>query len=214
MPERGAGEWTEGFVGGGIGMLVLKGILIRRVGIEGRFGAELVGEGDLLRPWYDEQDSPLLPLQTAWSVVRSARVAVLDEEFVQTLRSYPELASVLVGRAMQRARNLAVIMAIVHQSRVDTRIHMLLWHMAGRWGRVRRDATIVPIRLTHAALAELVAARRQTVTSAISELTRNGHLSSEGDVWLLHGDPPRELLEFHRRPAQDLAAHSPTASAP
>jgi CRP-like cAMP-binding protein len=36
---------------GGYGLLVLEGLLLRRVGIEGRYGAELLGPGDLLRPW-------------------------------------------------------------------------------------------------------------------------------------------------------------------
>ena len=34
----------------GIGVLVLEGVMLHRVGIDGRFGAELVGEGDVLRP--------------------------------------------------------------------------------------------------------------------------------------------------------------------
>ena len=38
-------------IGEGIGLLVLQGCLLRRVGIDGRFGAELLGDGDLLRPW-------------------------------------------------------------------------------------------------------------------------------------------------------------------
>ncbi len=129
---------------GGMGILVLRGLLIRRVGIDGRFGAELLGEGDLLRPWQWESDSPTLPLEMAWSIVEPARLALLDEKFVRRcLGAYPELASALVGRAMQRARNLAVNMAIVHQARVDIRLHMLLWHLAGRWGRVRSEGTVV-----------------------------------------------------------------------
>ena len=48
-----------GLVGpGGIGLLVLEGLLIRRVGVDDRFGAELLGEGDLLRPWQSEQRRP------------------------------------------------------------------------------------------------------------------------------------------------------------
>ncbi len=144
---------------------MLAGHLIRRVGIEGRFGAELVGEGDLLRPWRDEHDSPMLPLETGWTVVNPARVAILDESFNPHLASYPELCACLVGRAVQRARYLAVQMAIIHQPRVDKKLHMLLWHLAGRWGRVRPEGTILRLRLTHQVLAELVAARRQTVTS-------------------------------------------------
>ena len=61
-------------------------------------------------------------------------------------------------------------MAIVHQARVDVRLHMLLWHLAARWGRVRSDGTVLRLRLTHAVLADLVAARRPTVTTALSDL--------------------------------------------
>jgi len=181
---------------GGLGILVLKGLLIRRVGIDGRFGAELLGEGDLLRPWQDESDSPMLPLQTGWSVVEPARLVLLDEEFVQRLASYPELGPAVVARAMQRVRNLAVNMAIVHQARVDVRLLMLLWHLAGRWGRVRSEGTVVRMRLTHALLADLVAARRPTVTSALSELARKGLLRSSGDEWMLFGEAPAELLDI------------------
>lgn len=178
----------------GLGILVLNGLLIRRVGIDGRFGAELLGEGDLLRPWQWEIDSPTLALEMAWSIVEPTRLALLDDEFAQQcIGAFPELAAPLVGRAMQRARNLAVNMAIVHQARVDVRIHMLLWHLAGRWGRVGSEGTILRKRLTHAVLADLVAARRPTVTSAISELVRSGLVQTTGDEWVLFGEPPGEL---------------------
>ena len=181
---------------GGLGLLVLGGLLIRHVGIEGRFGGELVGEGDLLRPWQSDSDSSLLPLETGWSVIHPARLAVLDQSFVQHLKTYPELAPCFVARATQRARNLAVNMAIVHQARVDVRLRMLLWHLAGRWGRVRSEGTVVPLRLTHSVLSELVAARRPTVTSALSDLARKGVVRPFRDAWLLYGDPPAELLDL------------------
>jgi hypothetical protein len=181
----------------GVGILVLSGLLVRRVGIDGRFGAELLGEGDLLRPWQWESDSATLPLQMGWSIVEPARMALLDGDFARRcIGVYPELAGPLVGRAMQRARNLAVNMAIVHQARVDNRLHMLLWHLAGRWGRVRPEGTVVPFRLTHTLLADLVAARRPTVTSALSELNRRGRIRTKGDEWILFGEPPRELLDI------------------
>jgi CRP-like cAMP-binding protein len=95
---------------------------------------------------------------------------------------------------MQRARHLAVNMAIVSQPRVDVRLHMLLWHLAGRWGRVRSDATVLRLRLTHSLLAQLVAARRPTVSTAVSDLARRGLVTTQGDEWLLTGEPPVELL--------------------
>ena len=184
-------------LGGGLGILVLSGLLVRRVGIDGRFGAELLGEGDLLRPWQWEADSATLALEMAWSIVEPVRLALLDEDFMRRcIGRFPELSAGLVGRAMQRARNLAVNMAIVHQARVDSRLRMLLWHLAGRWGRVRPEGTVVPFRLTHALLADLVAARRPTVTSALSELSRRGLVISHGGEWILYGEPPRELLDI------------------
>lgn len=180
---------------GGIGVLVLSGLLIRRVGIEGRYGAELLGEGDLLRP-ADANISPLLPLTTDWSIVLPARMAALDREFEQQLAQYPEIARCLIDRAIQRSRNLAVNMAIVHQARVDVRLHMLLWHLAARWGRVRSDGTVLRLRLTHTVLADLVAARRPTVTSALSELARQGLVRTDGETWVLPGEVPSDLLAF------------------
>src|SRR5581483_2546417 len=76
QPGRWGGRGSLGFRGG-IGVLVLDGLMIRRVGIDGRFGAELIGEGDLLRP-NEESVSPLLPLSIDWSIVLPTRLAALD----------------------------------------------------------------------------------------------------------------------------------------
>jgi CRP-like cAMP-binding protein len=191
-PGSWGGRGSLGFRGG-IGVLVLRGLMIRRVGIEGRFSAELIGEGDLLRPG-DESVSPLLPLTTNWTIVLPTRVAALDRAFEQRIAQYPELAHGLVARAIQRSKNLSVNMAIVHQARVDVRLHMLLWHLAARWGRVRTDGTVLRLRLTHAVLADLVAARRPTVTTALSELSKRGLIKTDGEIWVLFGDAPGELL--------------------
>jgi CRP/FNR family cyclic AMP-dependent transcriptional regulator len=194
---RWAGEQGD-LIGAGIGLLVLSGLLIRRVGIEGRAGAELLGEGDLLRPAQGEKAEPALRQTTGWHVLRPARLAVLDEDAARRLAAYPALTGRLVARALDRARNLAVNMAIVHQARVDTRLQMLFWHMAERWGRVRTEGVILPLHLTHAVLADLVAARRPTVTTALTELSRRELVLSTADGWLLFGEPPGELLELRQ----------------
>jgi CRP/FNR family transcriptional regulator, cyclic AMP receptor protein len=186
-----AGEWSRPIpVDGGIGLLMLEGVLLHRVGIDNRFGAEIIGEGDVLRSLRDLGAGSTLPLTVQWLVLEPARVAVLDERFVRQLARFPQVAGRLFGRSVLRARQLAVNMAIVHQARVDLRLHLLFWHLAGRWGRVRSDGVLVPLRLTHAVLADLVAARRPTVTSALSDLSRRGLVNPVGDGWLLSGPPP------------------------
>jgi CRP/FNR family cyclic AMP-dependent transcriptional regulator len=180
----------------GVGFLVLEGVLVRRIGIGGRFSAELLGEGDILRS-VSEEAHGLSPLQlsTGWLILEPTRLAVLDERFVRQLAAFPRLAGRLFARSVLRTRQMAVNMAIVHQARVDVRLHMLLWHLAGRWGRVRSDGVLLPLRLTHVILADLVAARRPTVTSALAELGREGLVQSVQEGWLLAGQPPGELAQ-------------------
>lgn len=173
----------------GLGLLVLDGVMLHRVGIDRRFGAELIGEGDVLRPPYRPGESTLSTTND-WLVLKATRLAVLDEAFVRQLAEFPPLAGRLFRRAVERSRQLAVNMAIVHQARVDVRLHMLFWHLATRWGRVRADGVVIPLRLTHAVLSDLVAARRPTVTSALSDLSRRGEVRSTPEGWLLSGEPP------------------------
>ena len=78
-------------------------------------------------------------------------------------------------------------------TRIDLRLHMLFWELADRWGTVRQDGVHVPLYLTHSMLADLVAARRPTVTKALGELADRSTVIWTGDDWLLPGDPPDEL---------------------
>lgn len=181
---------------GGIGLLVLRGLLIRRVSVESGFGTELLGQGDLLRPWQGEGAQSSLTRTSGWRVLEQARIAVLDRYAAARLARYPELTGRLVAKALERSRNLAAATAIAQHTRVEVRLHMLFWHLADRWGRVTPDGVIVPLRLTHAILADLVSARRPTVSTGLSVLARQGLIEKVGREWLLHGDPPGELLEL------------------
>ena len=194
-----AGEWVEPDwpvgVRSGMGLLVLEGLLLRRVDVENRYGAELLGAGDLLRPWQREDAIASVPRRSGWRVLNRSRLAILDVEFVRRLAAYPEVAGQIVGRALRRSRQLAVNMAIVHQPRVETRIMMLLWHLADRCGTVRADGVVVPMRLTHAMLGDLVAARRPTVSAALGSLQRSGLVTRGPEGWRLEGSQPPELAE-------------------
>ena len=69
---------------------------------------------------------------------------------------------------------------------------MLLWDLAERWGRVRAGAVVLPLRLTHSLLAELVAARRPTVTTALAGLAHSGLVRTTRGGWVLFGQPPSD----------------------
>ena len=74
-----------------------------------------------------------------------------------------------------------------------------LWNLADRWGRVGPDGVRIPLRLTHDALAELVGARRPSVSNAMGRLRRRGLISDHAEGgWVLHASPPEELAEVRR----------------
>jgi CRP/FNR family cyclic AMP-dependent transcriptional regulator len=195
--ECPAGPWTPpdeiGDMRFGIGLLILDGLIVRRVGVAGRFGAELLGDGDLMNPFHPHDMGTSLPRTGKWRLLRDSRMAILDSEFVLRASRYPEVVSALLARALRRSRHIATNMAIVQQPRIDLRLHMLFWELADRWGIVRQDGVHVPLQLTHATLSDLVAARRPTVTKALGELAQRSAVIWTGNDWLLPGEPPDEL---------------------
>jgi CRP-like cAMP-binding protein len=173
----------------GFGLLALDGVLVRRVGYGGRFGAELLAAGDLLRPWEFDGDETI-GFETTWRVLSPTRLAVLDHGWTERMGRYPAIGPALAGRAMARARRLATMMAIAQQPRLDERLWMLFWELADRHGRVRPDGVFVDLPLTHEVLSHLAAARRPSVSGALTKLADQGRLERDGRRWVLRGDPP------------------------
>jgi CRP/FNR family transcriptional regulator, cyclic AMP receptor protein len=174
-----------------VGLLVLDGILAREVVLADTVSTELLGATDLLRPWSHGSQPELLVKTVRWQVLAEARLAVLGRTFTRAIAAWPEVNAALMDRACTRAHRLATMQAISHLNSVERRLLALFWHLAERWGRIAPDGVVVPLKLSHRLLAELVGARRPTVTSALASLARSGALLRRGDAtWLLTGDPP------------------------
>jgi CRP/FNR family cyclic AMP-dependent transcriptional regulator len=194
--RRPAGSWDGGrdsdAARGGFGLLVLEGVLVRRVGVDGRFGAELLAAGDLLRPWQHDGTAQTVPFEMAWRVVAGVRLAVLDLRWATRMAPFPDVATELTGRALERSRRLATLMAISQQPRLDQRVWLLFWELADRHGTVHHDGVHLRLRLTHEVISHLVAARRPSVSAALTRLAERGVLRRHGPEWLLNGPPPEE----------------------
>jgi len=184
-----------------VGLLVLDGVLSRELVVADHVSAELLGPGDLVRPWQAGNRASLLPVEALWSVLSPLTVAVLDRRFAAEVARYPEITSALFDRMGERSVRLATTQAISQLTRVDRRLRALFWHLAERWGRVSGQGVIVPLALTHRTLGQLVGARRPTVSTALSELAERGELTRRPDgSWLLRGDPP-DAQTLARRPS-------------
>lgn len=175
---------------GWFGLLVLEGLIVRSVQLEDRDCPEVIGAGDLLRPWdHDEEIS--IPVSVSWSAHERTTLAILDDRFARVICRWPTIVSGLLARSVRRSRTLAFQRAIVHVRHAETRLRMLLWHLADRWGRVTLQGVHLPLALTQETLAHLSCMRRPTASTALQILTRNGELERRPDgTWLLKGDRP------------------------
>lgn len=177
------------------GLLLVEGTIVRDVAI-GRFpAAELLGPGDLLRPWQLDEGYASVPAHTTWTVLSDARFAVLDREYMNATAPWPELAASLVCRAVNRSRSTAFSFALTNLPYLDERLLGLLWALADRWGRVRSDGVLVPLPLSHEVLSRLVSARRPSVSRTVADLSERGLMRRTPERhWVLSGDPPRVPL--------------------
>ena len=180
------------------GFMIVDGLLSRDVQVLGRRCVELLGHGDVMRPWQWDDEGSHVRAEVGWVVLEPARLAVLDQGLVTRMAPWPQLGLELFNRGTRRAHALAVALAIAHHPRVDDRLLLTLWHLAERWGRVTPEGIVVPLPLGHQRLADLVGAHRPSVTTAMGELTRSGAISRRDEGhWVLHGQPP-EQLRGHR----------------
>lgn len=187
-----AGQWSpacESTEHAGVQFLVLDGVLMRRVSVEGRCGAELLTAGDLLAP--GEPDDPLTGMfaqGSDWLALLPVHLAAIDHAWLRRMAPYPEVTMALLARSVGRARRATQTLAIAQQPRLADRLWLLLWTLAGRYGTVHADGVHLELPLTHHALAQLACAQRPSVSTAISRLQERGRLRRNGRTWVLVGD--------------------------
>ena len=105
------------------GFLVIDGLLSREVDVLGRRCVELIGHGDVMRPWTWDEEGSHVHAEVGWVILEPARLAVLDHDLVKRLVPWPQIGLELFNRGTRRAHNLAVALAISHHQRVDDRFH-------------------------------------------------------------------------------------------
>jgi CRP-like cAMP-binding protein len=186
----------------GTNVLALEGLLVREVIVADEVAAEIVGPGDVVPVAADEHR--LVPSAVRWTAIMPARLAVLGTRFDSTLLRYPEVALTLLDRQRQRAERLVTLQAVSRLKGVERKVLALMWLLADRWGRMTGEGVVVPVTLQHSVMANLVGARRPTVSSAIGRLQRRGALGRRDDgAWILHERPEAlrsEMLDRVNRP--------------
>jgi CRP/FNR family cyclic AMP-dependent transcriptional regulator len=156
---------------GAFGLLVLSGWL----GLRMRSGhvqrLELVGSGDLVRPWTGTQ------ADAVWAIIEPARLAVLDRTFAIRVSAWPEIAEALMERLVLRSRRLVQQMTAAAHRSAEDRVLLMLAQLGERWGVITPEGVRLPIPLTHGMLGDMTGTRRPATTTAIARLRRSGRLT-------------------------------------
>lgn len=151
-----------------VGVLLLDGVLVHRFKCFGRGGAEVLGEGDVVRP---EGGGPGHgPVTGSWHAQADLRVALLGSRFQRDVARWPAVVGALIDRIALRQRSLAVQLAIAQMPNLELRLLSLLWSFADRWGTVGTDGVSLELPVAQEVLAELVSARRPSVNTALRRL--------------------------------------------
>ena len=211
LQEIGAGEFDLvpllAQLRGGLGLLLVEGVVALDVQVGDRTASELVGSGDLLAPWTSDGDVVLLASETFSRALVNTRVAVLDAEFADRIRAWPQIVHALLRRAVRRTMELNVHRAATCHPRADVRIALLLWHLAERWGIVEPDGILVPLPLTHRLIGQLVGAERPSVSHALGRLASAELVTRDPNGLVLHGTAAHHIACLTERGEGD-ATHA------
>jgi CRP/FNR family transcriptional regulator, cyclic AMP receptor protein len=118
------GEWRPPLLRlgpGDLGFLVLDGLIVRRTEVAGRTGVELLGPGDIARPWSADFD-PLVPAALSVHVSERTTVAILDRGFVETVSRWPEILAQILERFSTRTASLSFQLAIAWIPTLEQRL--------------------------------------------------------------------------------------------
>lgn len=189
---------------GWLGLLLLDGLLVRHVQLGRRASCELCGPGDLLRPWDPDGVHDPLMITVEWQILKPTRLAVLDTDFTRRTARWPSIHSQLTARVAQRARDLALTQAVTQFPTAHTRLLILFWLLAQRFGKVTPDGVLITLPVTHKLLGMMIGTQRPTVTLALRRLARADHLVREDrQHWLLSSTGIESLNRHSLQPIDD-----------
>ncbi len=176
---------------GSLGALLLAGMIAVKIEAGPRAHIELLGAGDVISPWTGCGEDLAIPSVVATTALTDVRIALLDRPFSLATARWPEIHATLMHRLVLRSRRVSLQSAVNGLTRIEERLELTLWQLAYRFGRMTTQGISMQLPLTHQDLADLVAAQRPSVSTALGKLEARGRLTRAGRrEWLLHGDPP------------------------
>src|SRR6478735_8980008 len=161
----GVGEWDGGRLANAdpthLGLLIAEGVLAREVVLGDTVSTELLGPGDIIRPWHLEGPPELLPVTVRWNALSGVRLGLIDRRVAVALGRFPEVSA---GIAVPLVLSHRLIGELIGARRPT--VSTALAELARDGQLVRRDdgtwlLTGEPIAVPGASAAEVIRQRRR-----------------------------------------------------
>lgn len=133
------------------------------------------------------RDSLLLPPapHERLEALSDSRLTVVTEGAQRALLGVPAAAAVIVDGLEARLRDCQESLSHFSNPRHVDRVRQKLTQLARVYGKVGTGGVWLSLPLTHEALAGMVGSTRETVTRAMSQLTREGFVRHERGAYRL-----------------------------
>src|SRR5579884_1716375 len=178
-----------------VGLVVTEGLLAARLRISGYTSTVILGSGDMVCACDIEGPQGSMPEERSVRALTTVTLVAVDHPLLRSCLRWPPVARCLLDCLTQRLRLGSLSLALHQSPRVEERLWLALWQLADRFGRVSPSGAVVTLpRVTHRVLAEVVAVRRPSVTSAMKRLRDSGLVEVTGrHRWLLRQRPEEGL---------------------
>lgn len=132
-----------------------------------------------------KQDSGLY----AQALQPSTLLTIAKPEFDQLLLKTPSLALLVIDQLSRRVRTLGDMLLHITCGSAQDRLINLLQRLADIYGKPGDKVISIDLHLTHQEIADMIGVCRQTVSSLMSNLKKDGVVSSNRQGIVIHNLP-------------------------
>lgn len=108
------------------------------------------------------------------------------QDFEQLVKAAPELGLIAIEQLSRRVRTLGDMLLHIASGNAQDRLINLLQRLSEIYGRPAEQKVNIDIHLTHQEIADMIGVCRQTVSTLMASMKKNGLISSNRQGIVIH----------------------------
>lgn len=122
-------------------------------------------------------------------------IRIPKDELIQVLSEHPKAAASYLDRTLAMLMGSTIHLHALQQPKARQKLLYIMQYLVLRFGhKVDKDLQIIDLRLTHQEIANIIGITRETISTEISRLTKEGVLSIDDYRYVVNMDKAIRLL--------------------